>query len=423
MMTYEQCLSAIEDRQRFSGAAGLERIARLLRRLGDPQQRLRCIHIAGTNGKGSVSAMTASVLQKSGFRTGLFTSPHLLDFRERMRVNGRMIPKEELVRHAERVLTAEAELEREEFEPANEFEIITAIAFCFFAAAGCDYVVLECGLGGRCDATNVIERPAVACITSVSFDHTAQLGDTLVQIASEKCGIIKPGCMVVTPCTQAPDALRTTRFSCVHRGAGLRVTSLPEILRADAFGSDIRYDGDLELHVPLPGVHQTENAACAIELCRLLGVPDEVIAAGIAAARWPGRMQLVQTDPPILIDAGHNQSGVHTLCAGLDSLFRGRSITAVMGMMRDKDYTDCIRQVACRARRFIATQVDDPRALDAAVLASCAARACSDAQAAPDLPSAVAAARLAMEPDGVLVICGSVYLAGEALKLFGEPGI
>ena len=250
MMTYEQCLSAIEDRQRFSGAAGLERIARLLRRLGDPQQRLRCIHIAGTNGKGSVSAMTASVLQKSGFRTGLFTSPHLLDFRERMRVNGRMIPKEELCRHAERVLTAEAELEREEFEPANEFEIITAIAFCFFAAAGCDYVVLECGLGGRCDATNVIEKPAVACITSVSFDHTAQLGDTLVQIASEKCGIIKPGCMVVTPCTQAPDALRTTRFSCVHRGAGLRVTSLPEILRADAFGSDIRYDGELELHVP-----------------------------------------------------------------------------------------------------------------------------------------------------------------------------
>lgn len=422
-MTYEECLSRFEDRQRFSGTPGLARIGRLLRQLGDPQQSLRCVHIAGTNGKGSVSAMTASVLQRAGYRTGLFTSPHLVDFRERFRVDGALIEKDDFCRLSERVFAAQDALEREGFEATNEFETITALAFCYFAEKKCDYVLLEAGLGGRCDATNIIEKPAAICITSISFDHTAQLGDSIVQIAGEKAGIIKPGCMVVTPCTQAPDALRTIRFACVRRGAGLRVTSLPEIVKNGALGSRIRYDGDLEVTVPLTGLHQTENAACAIELCRLLGVDDACIAAGIAAARWPGRMQLLRSDPPVLLDAGHNQSGVHALCAALDSLYRGRAITVIMGMMRDKDYPECIRMLACRAQRFIGTQVEGARALDADIVASCAQCACSASVAAPDLAAALALARREMEPDGVLVICGSVYLAGEALRLFGENGI
>ncbi len=419
-MTYEQCLSALDGRQRFSPLPGLERIARLLRRLGDPHERLKCVHVAGTNGKGSVCAMTASVLQKAGYRTGLFVSPHLLDFRERFRIDGQMIPEEDFCRWTEQVLDAQEALEAQEFEPANEFELITAIGLCWFAEQNCDYVVLETGLGGRCDATNVIRAPAVACITSVSFDHTAQLGDTIVQIATEKAGIIKPGCMIVTPCTQAPDALRTTRFTCIRRGAGLRVTSLPEIKRSGLDGTDICYDDGLEVHVPLPGIHQTENAACAIELCRLLNVPDETIAAGIAATYWPGRLQIVRKDPLILIDAGHNYSGMHMLCVTLDSVLRGKSITAIVAMMRDKDYADCIRQIASRSRRLIGTAVDDSRALDPAVVASTAARACSDAYAAPNLGHALAMALREMEPDGVLVICGSVYLAGEALRLLGE---
>lgn len=420
-MTIDACLNALEGRQRFSTLPGLERIARLLRLLGDPQDSLRCVHVAGTNGKGSVCAMTASVLQKAGYRTGLYTSPHLVDFRERFRIDGRMISEADFCRWTETVLGAQESLEAEEFEPANEFELLTAIGFCWFAEQGCDYVVLEAGLGGRCDATNVIHAPAVACITSVSFDHTAQLGDTIVQIAAEKAGIIKPGCMIVTPCTQAPDALRTTRFTCVRRGAGLRVTSLPEIVRIGLDGTDIRYDDGLEVHVPLPGIHQTENAACAIELSRLLNVPDETIAGGIAATHWPGRLQVVRRDPLILIDAGHNHGGMYMLCCMLDTVLRGKSVTAVVGMMRDKDYADCIRQIACRARRLIGTAVDDPRALDPAVVASTAACACSDAHAAPDLRQALAMALRGMEPDGVLVICGSVYLAGEALRLLGEP--
>jgi dihydrofolate synthase/folylpolyglutamate synthase len=418
-MTYEQCLSAINDRQKFSPKPGLERIARLMRLLGDPQDRLRCIHVTGTNGKGSVCAMTASILQKAGYRTGLFTSPYLVDFRERFQINGRMIPEQDLCRWTQTVLAAQAQLEAQEFEPINSFELMTAIAFCWFAEQNTDYVVLEVGLGGRCDPTNVIQRPAVACITSISFDHTAQLGDTIIQIATEKAGIIKPGCMVVTPCTQAPDALRTTRYTCVHRGAGLRVTALPEILRSDADGTWMRYRGGLELHVPLIGAHQTENAACAVELCRLLEIRDEIIEAGIAACRWPGRLQLLQTDPAILIDSAHNPGGMHTLCTTLDTVFRGRPITAIMGMMKDKDYVDCIRQLASRSRRFIGTSVDSPRALDPSVMATVAARACSDAYAVPQLEQAVAMALRDLEPNGILVIGGSVYLAGQALALLG----
>lgn len=421
-MTYEQCLAAIEDRQRFSPVPGLERIARLLRALGDPHERLRCVHIAGTNGKGSVCAMTASILQKAGYRTGLFLSPHLIDFRERMQINGRLIPEADLCRWTQTVLHAQQQLEEQGYEPVGEFELITAIAFCWFAERNCEFLVLETGLGGRCDATNVIRSPAVACITSVSFDHTARLGETIVQIASEKAGIIKPGCMVVTPCTQAPDALRTVRFACVHRGAGLRVTSLPAVADCVLSGSLIRYDGELEVRVPLIGMHQTENAACAIELGRLLGIPDPVITAGIESVQLPGRLQIVRHDPLVLVDAGHNPGGVRTLCTVLDTLLCGRPVTAVMGMMRDKDYADCIRQVACRARRFIACPVGDARSLDPSVAASAAARACSDAAAASSLEEAIALGLRQMEPNGVLVVCGSAYLAGEALIQFKAAG-
>ncbi len=418
-MNYEQCIAAIDARQRFSPKPGLHRVARLLRQLGDPQDRLRCIHVAGTNGKGSVCAMTASILQKAGYRTGLFTSPYLIDFRERFQINGKLIEKDVLCRLTAKVLDAQTALEQEGNEPINSFELITTIGFCWFAEQNCDYVVLEVGLGGRCDATNVISAPAAACITSISLDHTAQLGNSIPEIAAEKAGIIKQNAAVVTPCTQDPAALSVINAVCSSNSADLHITGPVKILESNASGTDMAYDG-MQVHIPLLGIHQTENTACAIEIARMLSIEDSVILAGIAACRWPGRLQIVCESPTVLIDAGHNMGGMRVLCETLDTLFSERPLTVILAMMQDKDYANCISQIASRAKRVIGTTIDSPRALSPDAAAKTAAGFCSDTLTANNLPQAVALARAAMEADSVLVICGSVYLAGDALHFFQE---
>lgn len=416
MRTYDACLQELHSRPRYSKKLDLGRITALMQRLGDPQNALRFVHVAGTNGKGSVSAMTASVLQTSGARVGLYTSPFLKVFEERIRVNGENLPPAELPRIYETVLAAQSALEQEGGEPCNEFEFTTAMGFLWFREQRCDWVVLETGLGGRLDATNVIGPQKCCCITTIGLDHTAQLGGTLGEIAREKAGIIKPGCTVVTPHDQAPEALRVLREVCAARGAVLHVTKKPVLKALEPERTSFLYGGQ-PFSVPLAGAHQAGNAACAVELCRLLGLPEETIRRGLEQTVWPGRLQRLSARPCVVLDCGHNPNGIAALRQAMDTLYPGRPRTVLMAMMQDKDYAACVREIAAGAAHVVATTLPMPRALPANQLAACAAEVCPDVTAASDLREAVQLSLRKMEPEGLVLICGSVYLAGEILRM------
>jgi dihydrofolate synthase/folylpolyglutamate synthase len=361
----------------------LSRVQRVLARLGDPHQRFASVHVAGTKGKGSVSAMCASVLQTAGLRTGLYTSPHLHTFRERIRVNGELIAPETLVTLVEEcrpVFDAEPDL--------TTFEAITALGFIYFARCAVDFAVVEVGLGGRLDATNVI-TPQVAAITSLSFDHTYLLGDTLADIAREKAGIIKPGVPIVCA-PQEAEALGVIQEVCDERRAPLTLIGrdwtwrpLPSLpthaemgdpspgLNGQSFElNSVQKSSTLQgKHtISLLGRHQLDNAAVTIAALDLLargGVPLQPhhLRRGLAEVRWPGRFEILQQDPPLVVDCAHNADSVSKLVAALEEWFPGRRWTFILGASSDKDVRGMLRALAPRIDRLLATQSSHARAL------------------------------------------------------------
>lgn len=417
-MTYEACLAYIHGRPRFSSRrTDLSKVERLLERLGSPHRQGRFVHVTGTNGKGSACAFVASALQQAGYRTGLFTSPYLVRFEERFQVNRRPIAPDELAEIVTRVRAAEDQLEAEGYDGATEFEIVTVVGFCYFASRHCDYVVLEVGIGGRLDCTNVIGTPACACIMPVSFDHMKTLGGTLAEIAAEKAGIIKPGGRVVVSDGQPDEAIAVFRAVCAERGAQLiEAAQLPVAkLHMTRQGSECTIGG-LPLHIPLLGRHQVTNAAAAVAVCRALGLPDETIAAGICRTDWPGRLQYLPGCPDLLLDAGHNPAGVATLLDTLDTLFPGVPVRVVMGMMHDKATGVCIPAMAKRAVQLYACAVDWPRAMHPDELAQVAAPFCP-AAVCTSVRDALTRARAEAGPGELVVVCGSVYLVGDVLGI------
>lgn len=412
-MTFETCLVGIHSRQAFSTSGPtLDRIRRLMERLGNPQERFRAVHIAGTNGKGSVSAMIAAALQESGFRTGLFTSPYLVDFRERIQIDGELISRTELVHCFETVMEQELALERQDYEPVNEFELVTAIGFLAFSRARVDYAVLEVGLGGRTDPTNLVSHPAVCCITPVALDHTAVLGNTIREIAGEKAGIIKPKCPVVCS-RQTEEALGIFRRTAEALSAPLVLTESVTPIFQNRTGSGFLC-GDDELYIPLLGQHQMENAATAWTAAKLLGLPEKAVCAAFRNISWPGRLQYIPGCPDLLIDAGHNPAGIAALCETLDRLFPTQRIIAVMAMMRDKDYGRCIPMVARRAALLIGATVQLPRSLRPEVIAQTASLYCP-AFTAKSVTEGILLAKKHAGAGDLILICGSVYGAGKAL--------
>lgn len=420
MRTYDEIMEQLHGRPRYSKKKDLDRITNLMAALGDVQKNLRFVHVAGTNGKGSVSALTAAALQQAGFRVGLFTSPYLKEFEERIRVNDCLIPQEDLCRLAEQVFAVQQRLEDEGGDAANEFEITTAIGMRWFYEQGCDYVVLEVGLGGRLDATNVIDPPACCCITSIGLDHTLQLGDTIESVAGEKAGIIKPGSKVVTPFNQDPIALRVLEEKCNAVGAELIVTKQPSQIVLKPEETGYCYE-EQRISLPLAGAHQVANSTVAFELCRCLGLENDVILAGFRNVYWPGRLQVLSKNPWMVLDCGHNPPGIAALCEALDVLYPGKPLSVVMAMMQDKDYAPCVHAIAKRAEHFVATTLDMPRALGADELANTAAQVCCDSVAEGDVRAAINLAREKTPEDGLILICGSVYLAGEILRIADTP--
>lgn len=412
-MTYSEVLSAIHSRRTFStGGPTLDRIRRLMERLGNPQDDFKTIHVAGTNGKGSASAMLHGALMANGYRTGLFTSPYLKDFRERIRIGEEIISEEMLISCYEKVIAVQSVLEQEGFEPVNEFELVTAIGFLAFSRTKMDYVVLEVGLGGRTDPTNLIKSPEAALIMPISLDHTAVLGNTVAEIAGEKAGIIKKNCPVISA-VQETKAMEVITSVANGHNAPLYISQDVTIISRNKTGTEFRC-GDDTLKISLLGDHQAQNASAVWKVLSVLNLANEKSKNALRQVKWPGRLQYVPGKPEILVDAGHNEAGVKALCQALDSLFHGRTIISVMAMMKDKDHSFCISEIGNRSSFLIGTSVFQPRSLTPEEVAEEASLYCPSAFA-DSMAEAIEMARTKASPEDLILICGSVYAAGDAL--------
>lgn len=412
-MNYTETLSWIHGTERFGSRLGLGRMGRLLHRMGDPHLKVPFLHVAGTNGKGSTTTLIASALTAGGFKTGKFISPYILEFRERMQIDGQMIPEETLAALATR-LRPIAEEFKAAGDPVTEFELVTVLGLCWFAEQNCDIAVLEVGLGGRLDATNIIPPPVVAVITRIDYDHTAILGDTLSAIAGEKCGIVKRGSTVISYPDQAGEALAVIRRRTEEENDPLLLPDLSQltVLSSGLCGSRFCYHGE-EYSIPLPGPHQVLNAVTALEALKALSdtrfaVSPQEIAAGFAAARFPARLELLRQSPPVLLDGAHNPNGGRALCDAVKSLGL-HGLTAVVGMLRDKDCLPVLQMMAPYCARMIVTTVPNPRSYPAEEFAGLARSVCPRVTVCPDCQEAARLA-LAEGENGVLVF-GSLYLA------------
>ena len=415
-MTYNEAVAYIHSLLRFGSKPGLARTERLLAALGDPQKKLRFIHVAGTNGKGSVCTMLAGIMRAAGYKTGLYISPYVLEFRERIQINGEMIPKDTLAEYAARLACIRPDSGG---DPATEFEFITALAMRYFADEGCDIVILETGLGGRLDSTNVIDTPVCSVITSISPDHTEYLGGTLGEIAAEKCGIIKPNGITVCYPKQNPQALEVIKDFARRQKNRLDIPDLAglDIKDERLEGSGIVYNG-MKLHIPLAGRHQILNALTAYHAAKAaanagFAVPDEQIAGGISRVRFPARFELISNDPPVILDGGHNADGSKMLAQALSGLLPGRPIVAIMGVLGDKDYKKAAELIAPLCKAVITVTPGVKRGLSAELLAAAVKPYCGDVTAADSVDMALELAADKLSENAPLLVCGSLYLAGE----------
>lgn len=401
-----------------SSRPGLDRITELMARLGSPQENLRFVHVAGTNGKGSTCAFLASILQRAGYKTGLFTSPYIVEFSERIRIDGLNIAPDDLRRVT---LDVREQAEAMEDHP-TEFELMTAVALLHFAREKCDICVLEVGLGGLMDSTNVIPAPEVCVITPIAFDHTDLLGSTLAEIANEKSGVVKAGSSVVSA-VQEPEAAAVLEDACERCGCDLAYVDADEV---QGTPSDFSYAGLRNLRIGLLGSYQTQNAALAIEAVRALQgrgfvVDDKAIREGLAKTYWPGRFEVVAHDPTFIVDGGHNPQGAQALVDSLALNYPGCKPVFLMGVLKDKNFTCMVDAIAPLAAAFVCIAPPNPRALPANELA-CAIRLSpaldpeAPVEVAQSIVHGVERARSLAGPDGIVCACGSLYSIADIMS-------
>ena len=413
-MTVDEALSYIHSVSWMGTIPGLSRTQELLRRLGNPEKQVKYVHIAGTNGKGSTAAMTASILREAGYRVGLYTSPYINCFHERMQVDGQMITDDELVEITELVMPhAEAMTEH-----PTEFELVSCIAFAYFARKKCDVVVLEVGLGGELDSTNVIETPLVSVITNIGLDHTEILGDTLEKIAAAKAGIIKGGHTVIY--RAAPSVEKVFEDKCAAVGSVLHKADFDSIhLKSHGFEGQV-FDacGYEDLHLPLLGAHQLRNATVVLTVVEALQaqgyhITRQNVYDGMAKVSWPGRFELLRKDPLFLVDGGHNPQCIDALADNIRDYLAGRPLTVLTGVLADKDYNCMYSKVAQYAREFITVTPNSPRAMSAEDLKAYLSQFGKPITACETVTDGV---RLAIEKagkDGVVLAYGSLYMVGD----------
>lgn len=402
-MTYTETLDYIHSLGNFGMSPGLDRIKTVLEKLGNPQNKLKAIHIAGTNGKGSVSAMLSNVFKTAGYKTGLFISPYIIDFRERIQINGEYISKEELCIYAERVKNTNIDL--------IEFEFITALAFLYFAEKNIDILICETGLGGRLDATNTLDNLICAVITKIGLDHTAILGDTIEKITEEKCGILRNSPVITSPKQEkiAVDVIKLHANDLICPDI-----SECKIQKSDITGNTFIYKGE-KFETGLSGEYQIENAITVIETVRSCGygIPYTILYKGIKDTFFPARLEVVSKNPLIVIDGAHNPDGAAVLSNELKKY--GGKVTAIIGMMKDKNYKEVLSVTLEYCKNAVAVEVENlPRSLSAEELKDIAKEFCI-AFKAENYEEAIAKALEISDGDPIFVF-GSLYLAADIRK-------
>lgn len=406
----------IHSRTHLGSRLGLGRISLLLERLGAPHRKLRFVHVAGTNGKGSTTTFIANILTAAGYRTGRYISPYVLEFNERISVDGVNISDEELQEVIDEIRPVVDAME----DDVTEFELITAAALCYYVKKECDVVVLEVGLGGRFDATNVIPAPECCVLTKISYDHMQYLGNTLPEIAFEKCGIIKEGSAVISYPFQFDGANDVIDRICKEKQVPLKLPNLDylEIIKSDIDGSMIDYRGRT-MTVPLAGRHQIYNAVTAMAAVEYLATERDFtvslshIAQGLKNTFFPARLEILQREPLVILDAAHNEDGMRTLCAALESYVDQRPVVALFGVFADKDYTKELELLAPRVNRFITLTPHDPRGLSGRELARLCEKTGKPTVYCEDYEQGYAQALEQAGKGGCVAICGCMHMASD----------
>lgn len=423
-MNAEQAIAYIHSVCWKGSIPGLGRTQELLEKMGNPEKKLKFVHIAGTNGKGSTAAMTASILRKAGYRTGLYTSPYIYRFHERIQVDGVEISDEDLTEITEYVKPLADSMA----QSPTEFELVCCIAFEYFYRKKCEIVVLEVGMGGAWDATNVIEVPEVAVITNIGLDHTEYLGDTVEKIAETKSGIFKPhGHAVVYRSTPSVEAVYER--VCAERNVSLRKADFEGlVLKAHTLEGQVFDCGSRkDLVLPLLGDHQLHNASVVLSIADTLigegwNISEQNIYDGIRDVRWPGRFDIVCRKPLFIIDGGHNPQCIEALVKNIQDYLAGKKVVALTGVLADKDYADMYKPVMPLVDRFVCITPPNPRKLEAEQLARYLRQAGAQAQASESILDGVKQAMDLAGEDGVVLCFGSLYSIGgirDALKDLG----
>ena len=412
-MTAQEAIDYIEHYGWSTTRLGLGRTRELLQKLGDPQKRLRFVHVAGSNGKGSTCAMLDAILRAAGYKTGLYTSPYIQSFCERIRINGENIPGEALADVTERVRNAAETME----DHPSQFELVTAAAMLYYAEQRCDIVVLEVGMGGALDSTNAIDCPEVAVVTNIGLEHTEYLGDTLEAIAATKAGIIKPGCRAV--CYDgAPEVTAVLRADCAAKGVPLRVASYEKItpLSESLDGQRFLWSG-AEYRLALLGRYQLHNAATVLETVEALReagwhIGADAVERGLSEVKWPARMEVMGRAPLFLIDGGHNPQCAEALADSLRRLLPERKVVFLLGVLRDKDYPQMMATLLPFAQEFVCLTPLSDRALSAEELAAYLTEQGAAATSCDNIAEGLRVALDAAGRDGAVVAFGSLYLVG-----------
>ncbi|HOV88017.1 MAG TPA: folylpolyglutamate synthase/dihydrofolate synthase family protein [Syntrophobacteraceae bacterium] len=423
LSSYRESIRYLYGLQKYGIKFGLNCTENLLARLGNPHRAFRSVHVAGTNGKGSTAAMLSSVLKEHGLQVGLYTSPHLVRFTERFRMNDTEVSPERIMRVFGKIYPL-----LDQRVPPTFFEVVTAMAFAYFAEENADWAVIEVGMGGRLDATNVI-KPRVSVVTNISFDHQEFLGSTLSSIAREKAGIIKTGVPVVTGARQ-PVVQGILKAACLKHKTSLFSLGRDFRVRRNGEGT-FQYVGMRRrwssLKVPLEGPHQTANAALALAALEILERQGDVrldpaaVQRGLSRVLWPARLEILQDNPLVILDGAHNPQGAESLRDALKNSFSYRHLHLVMGVMADKDIRGIFRRLLPLAETAVFTQPRYARAANPEELRRLARSYIRKHYVIPDPASAIQQAKLLAGPEDLICITGSLYFAGEVKELYGEP--
>ena len=430
-MNYEESLKYIENTHKFGIKLGLDSTGKLLELLGNPQDNLNVIHVAGTNGKGSVCSFISNILKEEGYKVGLYTSPYLETFTERIRVNGENIPEEDVARIITLIKDKIDIMISEGYSSPTEFEIVTAMAFYYYNEKNMDYVVLEVGLGGRYDSTNVIKNPLVSVLVSISLDHIGVLGDTIGKIAYEKAGIIKEnGTAIVYK--QVKEAENIIKEVCEKQNAKYIEVNFDDVLvkKSDIYSQvydctimDEKFDN---IEIKLIGEHQVNNSIVALNVVKFLrdnkniNISNESIKNGLLTTKWPGRIEKIMENPMFIIDGAHNEDGAKSLSKALEKNFPNKKLTMLIGMLVDKDIDSVLEILMPKFNKVITTTPDSDRAISAEELKNKISKYVDDVVSIKDIDKAVKYTLDNSNEDDVIISAGSLYLIGEVRTLLKE---